>query len=125
VARESSGTADPFCRLRLLPDRRGGQLQTRVHRRTLCPEFEEEFVFDVAPAELARRTLEIVLLDYDRYSSDESVARVRCPLDQLAALPANERVTLWKGFTAFDNKAEVSRLTSRLGTTTSRASNSL
>jgi len=78
-----------------------------VHRRTLCPEFEEEFVFDVSPSELARRTLEIVVLDYDRYSQDEHVGQVNCPLDQLAALPPNERVTLWKGFTAYEKKREV------------------
>ena len=64
-------------------------------------------MFDVSPSELARRTLEIVLLDYDRYSQDECVGQVHCPLDQLAALPPNERVTLWKGFTAYEKKSEV------------------
>jgi len=64
-------------------------------------------VFDVAPSELARRTLEIVVLDYDRYSHDECVAQTHCPLDQLAALPPCERVTLWKGLTAYDKKSEV------------------
>ena len=106
VPREFSGTADPFCRLCLLPDRRG-QLQSRVHRRTLCPEFEEEFVFDVSPAELARRTLEIVVLDYDRYSHDECVGQVHCALDQLAALPPGECVTLWKGLAAYKTNSEV------------------
>jgi len=67
-------------------------------------------VFDVSPCELARRTLEIVVLDYDRYSHDECVGQVHCPLDQLAALPPGECVALWKGITAYEKQSEVGLL---------------
>jgi Ca2+-dependent lipid-binding protein len=146
VPRDFSGTADPFCRLRLLwsstsssVDRRrsgtSSQLQSRVHRKTVCPEFEESFVFDVGQLDLAHRTLEILVYDYDQFSKDECVGQVLYPLDQvavaLATMPPSsvpnsgtsasvsddgksgsvstiEPIVVWKGLSAYDKKSDVS-----------------
>jgi len=47
-AKDFSGTADPYVRISLLPDRKTRH-QTRVHRRTLNPVFDERFSFPVQP----------------------------------------------------------------------------
>ncbi|KAG8335339.1 hypothetical protein J6590_070577 [Homalodisca vitripennis] len=41
-ARDFSGTADPYAKIRLLPDR-SNVWQTRIHKRTLNPEVKEWF----------------------------------------------------------------------------------
>ncbi|KAF7384130.1 hypothetical protein HZH66_012380 [Vespula vulgaris] len=67
-ARELSGTADPYAKIRLLPDR-SNVWQTRIHRRTLNPVFDEDFVFEVNPeSSLNDRTLEVLLYDFDAFS---------------------------------------------------------
>jgi len=137
IPRDFSGTADPFCRLRLVPsssssaDRRGscgsGQLQSRIHLRTVCPEFEELFVFDVGLSDLTRRTLEILVFDYDQFSKDECVGQVLYPLDQVAMMISStsfdsssaemeetnsgvkvEPIVIWKGISAYEKKSQVS-----------------
>ncbi|KAM9079570.1 LOW QUALITY PROTEIN: synaptotagmin-8 [Megaptera novaeangliae] len=55
------GTADPYARVSLSPEARCRH-ETKVHRGTLCPTFEETRSFHVPPVELPRTT-----------------PRVRCP----------------------------------------------
>lgn len=103
MARDFSGTADPFCRLCLLPNRKS-QLQSRVHKKTLNPEFEEEFIFDVPATELSSRTLEILMFDYDQFSHDECVGQIQFPLEQFNP---TEKGNYWKGLSTYEKKTEV------------------
>ncbi|XP_049961498.1 synaptotagmin-5 isoform X2 [Schistocerca serialis cubense] len=91
-ARDFSGTADPYAKIRLLPDR-GNVWQTRIHKKTLNPVFDEDFVFEVSPAALPRRTLEVLLYDFDAYSRHHSIGGVQLPLAQV---DLSERLTLWR-----------------------------
>ncbi|XP_049829005.1 synaptotagmin-5 [Schistocerca gregaria] len=91
-ARDFSGTADPYAKIRLLPDR-GNVWQTRIHKKTLNPVFDEDFVFEVSPAALPRRTLEVLLYDFDAYSRHHSIGGVQLPLAQI---DLSERLTLWR-----------------------------
>ena len=100
VPRDFSGTSDPYCRICLLPNRKT-QLQTRTHRKTVCPEFNEEFMFAVLPADLPSRTVEILIYDYDQFSRDECIGQVHLPMENL---DLSEKVTLWKGISAFEKK---------------------
>ena len=59
LPREGHASVDPYCRLSLLPHRGAAQLQSRVVKNSLCPDFEEDFVFDVERAELGEKTLEV------------------------------------------------------------------
>ena len=93
VPRDFSGTADPYCRLCLVPNRRP-QLQSRVHKKTLSPEFEEEFIFEVLPSNIDSRTLEILVYSYDQYSRDEPIGQVLLPLEQI---DLTETAVIWKG----------------------------
>ncbi|XP_076686648.1 synaptotagmin-1-like [Andrena cerasifolii] len=85
-ARELSGIADPYAKVRLLPDR-SNVWQTRIHRRTLNPVFDEDFVFEIMPeSSLAARTLEILLYDFDAFSRHRSLGYVQLPLSSVINL---------------------------------------
>ncbi|ELT91518.1 Sytalpha, partial [Capitella teleta] len=99
VPRDFSGTADPYCRLCLLPVRRT-QIQSKVHRKTLNPEFNEEFIFDANPNEISDMSLQILLYDFDQFSRDECIGEVVQPL---GSLDLGEKVSLWKGITPRSN----------------------
>lgn len=55
--------------------------------------FDEDFVFEVQPSSLARRTLEILLYDFDAYSRHHSIGGVQLAL---AHLDLSEKLTLWR-----------------------------
>lgn len=102
VPRDLSGTADPYVRLCLLPQKKM-QLQSKVQKKTLCPEFEEEFIFEVLPAELADATLEILVFDFDQFSQDECIGQIRLPLENV---DLTDRVILWKGISLYEKKKD-------------------
>lgn len=60
----------------------------------LLTVFDEDFVFEVRPATIGRRTLELILYDFDAYSRHHSIGGVKIPL---AHIDLSEKVTLWKG----------------------------
>ncbi|XP_067002242.2 synaptotagmin-5 [Anabrus simplex] len=108
-ARDFSGTADPYAKIRLLPDRTN-VWQTRIHKRTLNPVFDEDFVFEVHPSALGRRTLEVLLYDFDAYSRHHNIGGVKLPLTHI---DLSEKVTMWKGLgpcSEQDAKAELGDL---------------
>ena len=45
-AMDMSGTSDPYVKVFLLPDKKK-KFETKVHRKTLSPVFNESFVFKV------------------------------------------------------------------------------
>lgn len=77
-----NGTADPFCKGYLLPDRaRGNKQKTSVARRTLAPQWQHTFTYeDVTLQELAERSLELTVWDHDRLASNEFLGGVRFSL---------------------------------------------
>ncbi|XP_014607577.1 PREDICTED: synaptotagmin-5 [Polistes canadensis] len=82
-ARELSGTADPYAKIRLLPDR-SNVWQTRIHKRTLNPVFDEDFVFEVNPeSSLCDRTLEVLLYDFDAFSRHRGLGYAQFHLSTL------------------------------------------
>ncbi|XP_029177156.1 synaptotagmin-5 [Nylanderia fulva] len=88
-ARELSGIADPYAKIRLLPDR-SNVWQTTIHRRTLNPVFDEDFVFEVSPpSSLAGRTLEILLYDFDAFTRHRGLGYVQLPLGSVPDLGTN------------------------------------
>ncbi|KAF5286369.1 hypothetical protein FQR65_LT12663 [Abscondita terminalis] len=92
-ARDFSGTADPYAKIRLLPDRTN-VWQTRIHKKTLNPVFDEDFVFDVKSASLNQHTLEVLLYNFDAYSRHSSIGGVHISLTNL---DLNNKVDCWKG----------------------------
>ncbi|XP_046556211.1 synaptotagmin-9-like isoform X1 [Haliotis rubra] len=74
-AKDFSGTSDPYVKVYLLPDRKTKH-QTKVHRKTLTPEFNETFVFSVNYENIPSRTLYFNLYDFDRFSRHDLIGAV-------------------------------------------------
>lgn len=64
------GTSDPYVKVYLMPDKKK-KFETKVHRKTLAPVFNETFVFKVPFAELTTKTLVFAVYDFDRYVTIE------------------------------------------------------
>lgn len=97
VPRDFSNTANPYVKVCLLPGKRG-QLQSKVHKNTVNPEFEEEFVFELTSQHVTESTLEILMYDFDQFSRDEIIGYVHLSLEQL---DLRDKVVLWKGISAY------------------------
>ncbi|XP_038609032.1 LOW QUALITY PROTEIN: synaptotagmin-3 [Tachyglossus aculeatus] len=82
-AKDSNGFSDPYVKIYLLPDRKK-KFQTKVHRKTLNPVFNETFQFSVPLAELAHRKLHFSFYDFDRFSRHDLIGQV--VLDNLLEL---------------------------------------
>jgi Ca2+-dependent lipid-binding protein len=74
-AKDFSGTSDPYVKIYLLPDRKH-KCQTKVHRKTLCPEFNEKFAFSAPYKELTSRVLQFNIYDFDRFSRHDLIGTV-------------------------------------------------
>lgn len=55
--------------------------------------FDEDFVFEERPAVIGRRTLEILLYDFDAYSRHVCIGGTQIPLGQL---DLSDKVDVWK-----------------------------
>ncbi|KAM6976513.1 synaptotagmin-6 [Aplochiton taeniatus] len=73
-AKDLCGSSDPYVKIYLLPDRK--KFQTRVHRKTLNPTFDESFQFPVPYEELAARKLHMSVFDFDRFSRHDMIGEV-------------------------------------------------
>ncbi|XP_012587720.1 PREDICTED: synaptotagmin-10-like [Condylura cristata] len=93
-AKAVTGTSDPYVKLYLLPDRKR-KFQTRVHRKTLHPVFEETFQFPVPYAELGARQLHLSVYDFDRFSRHDRIGEVT--LDNLLeASDLSREASVWR-----------------------------
>ncbi|CAL1534300.1 unnamed protein product, partial [Lymnaea stagnalis] len=98
LPRDLCGTSNPYCRLTLLPGHRASA-QSRIHRKTLNPEFEEEFIFELTPEEVDDSTLELSFYEYDQFSKDECVGYVRIPL---CRMDLSKQVDLWRSIAPYE-----------------------
>ncbi|GAB6021925.1 hypothetical protein CHUAL_006088 [Chamberlinius hualienensis] len=100
VPRDFSGTADPYIKVRLLPECKNYR-QSRILKKTLNPQFDEEFAFEVATHELSQRTLELLVYDFDQYSRHQCMGSLQLSLEHI---DLSEKVSLWKGIHPCDEK---------------------
>ncbi|XP_046890209.1 synaptotagmin-1b [Hypomesus transpacificus] len=81
-AMDMGGSSDPYVKLCLLPDRKR-KFETKVHRKTLNPTFNENFTFKVPYSELGGRTLVMTVYDFDRFSKHDAIGAVRVPMSSV------------------------------------------
>ncbi|KAM3838671.1 synaptotagmin-6 isoform 2-T2 [Vipera latastei] len=93
-AKDLCGSSDPYVKIYLLPDRKR-KFQTRVHRKTLNPTFDECFQFPVPYEELANRKLHLSVFDFDRFSRHDMIGEVI--LENLfEASDLSRETSIWK-----------------------------
>lgn len=93
-AKDANGFSDPYVKIYLLPDRKK-KFQTKVHRKTLNPIFNEIFQFSVPFNELQNRKLHFSVYDFDRFSRHDLIGQV--VLDNLLEFSDfTEDTTLWR-----------------------------
>ncbi|XP_014215359.1 synaptotagmin 1-like isoform X1 [Copidosoma floridanum] len=79
-ALDMGGTSDPYVKCYLLPDKKK-KFETKVHRKTLNPEFNETFTFKSLPyADAMNKTLVFAIFDFDRFSKHDQIGEVKVPL---------------------------------------------
>lgn len=106
-ALDMGGTSDPYVKVYLLPDKKK-KFETKVHRKTLNPVFNETFTFKVyidfyhvfmkeslwiffcccvfqgVPyADAMNKTLVFAIFDFDRFSKHDQIGEVKVPLCQI------------------------------------------
>lgn len=77
-----SGTSDPYVKVYLLPDKKK-KFETKVHRKTLNPVFNESFVFKVPYGEVSSKTVVFAIYDFDRFSRHDIIGEVKVKLSQV------------------------------------------
>uniref|UniRef100_A0A2I3T121 Double C2 domain gamma n=1 Tax=Pan troglodytes TaxID=9598 RepID=A0A2I3T121_PANTR len=88
---DANGYSDPFVRLFLHPNAgKKSKFKTSVHRKTLNPEFNEEFFYSGPREELAQKTLLVSVWDYDLGTADDFIGGV-----QLGSHASGERLRHW------------------------------
>ncbi|EHH22617.1 hypothetical protein EGK_05924, partial [Macaca mulatta] len=88
---DANGYSDPFVCLFLHPNAgKKSKFKTSVRRKTLNPEFNEEFFYSGPREELAQKTLLVSVWDYDLGTADDFIGGV-----QLGSHASGERLRHW------------------------------
>ncbi|XP_016403172.1 synaptotagmin-1-like [Sinocyclocheilus rhinocerous] len=58
-------------------------VETKVHRKTLDPTFNEHFTFKVPYAELGGKTLVMTVYDFDRFSKHDAIGDARVQMNKV------------------------------------------
>ncbi len=82
-AMDMGGTSDPYVKVYIMPDKKK-KFETKVHRKTLNPVFNETFVFkSLAYGDISGKTLTFAIYDFDRFSRHDQIGEVQIPLGQV------------------------------------------
>ncbi|TWW81319.1 Double C2-like domain-containing protein alpha [Takifugu flavidus] len=78
AAMDVNGYSDPYVKTYLKPDvHKKSKHKTVVIKKTLNPEFNEEFFYEITFSELAKKTLEVTVWDYDLGKSNDFIGELR------------------------------------------------
>ncbi|XP_064209396.1 rabphilin-3A-like isoform X1 [Anguilla rostrata] len=91
AAMDSNGYSDPFVKICLKPDMgKKAKNKTQIKKKTLNPEFNEEFGYDIKHSELAKKTLDVSVWDYDIGKCNDYIGGC-----QLGITAKGERLKHW------------------------------
>ncbi|XP_028855178.1 synaptotagmin-2 isoform X2 [Denticeps clupeoides] len=80
ISMDTGGTSDPYVKVFILPDKKK-KYDTKVHKKTLNPVFNESFVFKIPYQELGGKTLVMSVYDYDRFSKHDIIGEVKLAMN--------------------------------------------
>ncbi|KAF6016822.1 SYT2 [Bugula neritina] len=78
-AMDMSGFSDPYVKVYFQHEKKK-KVETRVHRRTLNPVFNETFIFKLTYAEVQQKSLVLAVYDYDRMTKHDQIGYIIKPL---------------------------------------------
>lgn len=81
-ALDMNGTSDPYVKVFLKPDKKK-KFETKVHRKTLHPVFDETFLFKVPFSEITSKELCLHIYDFDRFSKHDQIGQIEIPLGSI------------------------------------------
>ncbi|KAI5624389.1 rabphilin-3A isoform X1, partial [Silurus asotus] len=71
---DANGYSDPYVKISLKPDMgKKAKNKTQIKKKTLNPEFNEEFRYEIKHSELAKKTLDITVWDYDMGKANDFI----------------------------------------------------
>ena len=91
-SRQDMAHSNPYAKICLLPDQKTSR-QTSVQRKTQNPSWGEIFSFEMPFSEAQRRTLEITLKDFDKYSRHCVIGQMHLSLENLNLIKGGH---MWK-----------------------------
>ncbi|XP_074595983.1 synaptotagmin-1-like [Brevipalpus obovatus] len=97
---DMSGTSDPYVKVYLLPDKKK-KFETKVHRKTLNPVFNETFNFKASYSEITSKTLVFAVYDFDRFSKHDQIGEVRIPMNTIDLAQTIEE---WRDLTSVEGE---------------------
>ncbi|NXS47438.1 SYT15 protein, partial [Balaeniceps rex] len=87
-------SCSPFVKIYLLPDERS-YLQSKTKRKTLNPQFDENFVFQVSSKMLLQRTLKFLVYHVDKQKKHHLLGQVMFPLKN-EILTDDNKLVIWR-----------------------------
>uniref|UniRef100_A0A6I8QPK7 Rabphilin-3A n=1 Tax=Xenopus tropicalis TaxID=8364 RepID=A0A6I8QPK7_XENTR len=91
AAMDANGYSDPFVKLWLKPDMgKKAKNKTQIKKKTLNPEFNEEFFYEIKHSDLAKKQLDVSVWDYDIGKSNDYIGGC-----QLGINAKGERLKHW------------------------------
>ncbi|XP_028848537.1 synaptotagmin-2-like isoform X2 [Denticeps clupeoides] len=82
LSMDSGGTSDPYVKVFILPDKKK-KFDTKVHKKTLNPVFNETFNFKIPFQEMGGKTLVMAVYDFDRFSKHDIIGEIKIPMNTL------------------------------------------
>ncbi|XP_076311214.1 synaptotagmin-1-like isoform X2 [Tachypleus tridentatus] len=93
-----SGTSDPYVKIYLLPDKKK-KYETKVHRKTLNPVFNETFNFKIPYSEITTKTLVFAVFDFDRFSKHDQIGEIKL---SLSSVDLAQTIEEWRELTSVE-----------------------
>ncbi|XP_016891418.1 synaptotagmin-2-like [Cynoglossus semilaevis] len=102
LSMDSGGTSDPYVKVFVLPDKKK-KFDTKVHKKTLNPVFNETFSFKIPFQEMGGKTLVMSVYDFDRFSKHDVIGEIKIPMNTLdLAKPIEE----WRDLDSADQEEQ-------------------
>lgn len=77
AAMDANGYSDPYVKCYLKPDvHKKSKRRTSIKKKTLNPEYNEEFVYEITHHDLAKKSLELTVWDHDVGKSNDFIGGI-------------------------------------------------